>query len=197
MNKARFEAFSDGVFAFAVTLLVLGFVLPKFSQMPPTDNALTRGLLALWPNLIAYFMSFSVIGVMWQNHHALFRLVKTVDRNTVFYNLLLLAVTAFIPFATSVLGSYPTTHAATVLYGLTLTMASTAYNLMLNHLVSSAAFGDEVTQTTIRGTVFAYRVGWITYPAAMLVAFFAPVAAFALYLGIIIFYLIPRGADAD
>lgn len=80
MNKARFEAFSDGVFAFAVTLLVLGFVLPAFKDHPPPEAQVTAALLRLWPNLIAYLMSFSVIGIMWQNHHALFRLVRTVDR---------------------------------------------------------------------------------------------------------------------
>ncbi len=105
MNKARFEAFSDGVFAFAVTLLVLGFGL--LSMRNPTNLDVTRSLLQLWPNLLAYGLSFGVIGIMWQNHHALFRLVERVDRMTVFLNLLLLGGTAFIPFATSTLGAYP------------------------------------------------------------------------------------------
>ncbi|MFY9861347.1 MAG: TMEM175 family protein, partial [Candidatus Cybelea sp.] len=118
MNKARFEAFSDGVFAFAITLLALGFVLPELQK--PTNRELTLSLLHLWPNLIAYALSFSVIGIMWQNHHALFRLVQHVNRKTVFWNLLLLAGTVLIPFATTTLGSYPTYSAATVLYGLVL-----------------------------------------------------------------------------
>src|SRR5579864_5224208 len=163
MNKARFEAFSDGVFAFAVTLLVLGFVLPAFKEHPPPEAEVTAALLRLWPNLIAYLMSFAVIGIMWQNHHALFRLVRTLDRKTVFYNLWLLATTAFIPFATSLLGTYPTMRPTTFLYGLTL-MSATAYNVMLNHLAASRAFADEVSAKTIRETIFAYRVGWITYP---------------------------------
>lgn len=196
MNKARFEAFSDGVFGFAVTLLVLGFVLPVFAH-PPSEAALSSALLRLWPNLIAYCLSFAVIGVMWQNHHALFRLVTRIDRKTIFFNLVLLAVTAFIPFATSVLGSYPTRHAATFLYGLALTAASTAYNLMLNHLVGSRAFAPEVTDATLRATVIAYRVGWATYALAAVVSLFAPIASFVLYLAIVIYYLIPRGADAD
>lgn len=197
MNKARFEAFSDGVFAFALTLLVLGFALPKFAQNPPSEAQLTRGLLSLWPNLVAYFISFSVIGIMWQNHHALFRLVRIVDRKTVFYNLMLLGVTAFIPFATSVLGSYYATRPATVLYGITLTLSATAYNLMLNHLVHSHAFANDVSPATVRGTIFAYRVGWVTYSTAMIVGLFAPLASLALYLAIVVFFLIPRGVDAD
>ena len=175
---------------------MLGFVLPAFSSAP-TETLMRSALLHMWPNLIAYFMSFSVIGIMWHNHHTLFRPVRTIDRRTVFYNLMLLAVTAFIPFATSLLGTYPAMRPTTFLYGLTLTMSATAYNVMLNHLVASRAFDPEVSEDAIRGTVFAYRVGWITYPAAMAIALIAPVVSFALYLAITIFYLIPRGVDTD
>jgi uncharacterized membrane protein len=76
MNKTRFEAFSDGVLAFAITLLVLGFTVPEFQA--PSEHDLTASLLKLGPNLIAYGLSFGVIGLMWQNHHALFRLVDRV-----------------------------------------------------------------------------------------------------------------------
>ena len=97
----------------------LGFTLPELRR--PSDRELTDALLRLVPNLIAYALSFGVIGIMWQNHHALFRLVDRVDRMTVFLNLVLLGGTAFIPFATSTLGTYPTMHASTFLYGLALT----------------------------------------------------------------------------
>ena len=97
---------------------------------------------------------------MWQNHHAIFRLVRRVDRRTVFLNLLLLAGTAFIPFATSVLGSYPTFHASTFLYGLALSATATAFNLLLAHLIRSQAFADGVSRTTVAATVRAYRIGW-------------------------------------
>lgn len=195
MNKTRFEAFSDGVFAFAITLLVLGFVLPV---LPTASNAsLAAALLKMWPNLIAYLLSFGVIGIMWQNHHALFRLVKRVDRMTVFLNLLLLGGTAFIPFATSTLGAYPTLSAATFLYGVTLSTTGTAYNLILGHLVRSQAFSSDVSDQTIRGTVRAYRIGLITYIAATVVALWLPLASFALYVAIAIYYLVPRGVDSD
>ncbi|HYL26598.1 MAG TPA: TMEM175 family protein, partial [Candidatus Nitrosotalea sp.] len=69
MNKIRFEAFSDAVFAFAITLLALGFVLPELRA--GTNRELAGAILHLWPDLIAYGLSFSVIGLMWQSHHAL------------------------------------------------------------------------------------------------------------------------------
>jgi uncharacterized membrane protein len=197
MNKTRFEAFSDGVFAFAITLLVLGIGLPELTQLPPTDAELSRALLHLWPRVLAYLLSFAVIGVMWQNHHALFRLIPSVDRTTVLLNLLLLCVTAFIPFVTSTLGAYPTTRSATFLYGLTLTSASTVYNLILRHLARSNAFSAEVSAATIHQTVIAYRVGWGTYTVATLTSLVEPLLSLALYLLVVAYYLIPRGADND
>lgn len=195
MNKARFEAFSDGIFGFSATLLVLGFVLPQAHYV--SDRELAPALLHLWPNLIAYALSFSVIGIMWQNHHALFRLVARIDRMTVFLNLLLLAGTAFIPFATSVLGANPALKSSAFLYGLALSTTATAYNLMLMRLVAERAFAPSVPQQTIRRTVIAYRVGWVTYAAATIFALFFPIVAFGAYLAIAVYYVIPRGVDAD
>lgn len=196
MNKTRFEAFSDGVFAIAITLLVLGFVLPALRN--PNDNGeLARALLRMWPNLVAYALSFGVIGIMWQNHHALFRLVRRVDRMTVFLNLTLLAATAFIPFATNVLGSHPTLSAATFLYGVTLSFCATAYNLMLGHLVRTNAFASAIGGDALARTIRAYRIGWAGYAAATLLALFVPVVSFAAYLAIAAYYLVPHGVDAD
>ena len=195
MDKSRFEAFSDGVFAFAITLLVLGIVLPPLRH--PTDAQLSSALFGLWPNVVAYMLSFAVIGIMWQNHHALFRMIARVDRMTVFLNLLLLAATVFIPFATSTLGTYPTMRASTFLYGLVLTMCATFYNTLLMHLVRGRAFHQSVSDATIGATVVAYRVGWVGYAAAMLLALVAPLVSFAAYLLIAGYYLIPRGVDSD
>jgi uncharacterized membrane protein len=198
VNKTRFESFSDGVFAFAITLLVLGFAVPMHGELKwATDAELTRELFKLWPNLIAYTLSFAVIGIMWQNHHALMRTVARVDRFTVFINLLLLGSTVLIPFATAMLGFYPITHTATFLYGLVLSACSTFYNLMVWHLARSGAFDASVKPERIKGTVVAYRVGWLTYAGATLVALVFPVASFALYVLIAAYYVVPRGIDDD
>jgi uncharacterized membrane protein len=195
LNKSRFESFSDGVFAFAITLLVLGVALPDSRYT--SDHMLTSALLRLWPNLIAYGLSFAVIGIMWQNHHALFRLVERIDRKTVLLNLLLLAGTAFIPFATSTLGSYPTMHPSTFLYGAVLLFCASANNLMLAHLVRRQAFRGDVVGAVIAQTARAYRGAWATYALAMLLALLVPIASFAGYLAITFYFLIPRGVDAD
>lgn len=195
MNKSRFEAFSDGVFAFAITLLVLGIVLPEMKS--PTDLQLRSALFALWPHAVAYALSFAVIGIMWQNHHALFRLVERVDRKTVALNLMLLSGTAFIPFATSTLGANPTLHASTFLYGCVLLYCSIAYNLMLGHLVAAKAIRADIDASAIATTVTAYRIGLITYFTATLVSLAFPVVSFALYIVLTLYYFWPRGLDAD
>ena len=197
VSKGRFEAFSDSVLAFAVTLLVLGIVLPEFRNGPPSEAELTRALLRLWPSFVAYALSFGVIGIMWQNHHALFRLVGVVDRATILLNLGLLGTTVFIPFATASLGAYPTMRPSTFLYGLTLTSTATSFNALLTHLTRSRAFASNVMPATIRQTTSAYRVAWTTYGIATLVSLVAPILSFALYLAIVGYFLVPRGVDTD
>jgi uncharacterized membrane protein len=195
MNKSRFEAFSDGVFSFAVTLLVLGIVLPQMRA--PSDRDLTAALIGLWPNVVAYMLSFAVIGIMWQNHHALFRRVEHIDRRTVFINLLLLAGAVFVPFATSTLGTYPTMRASTFLYGMALTSTSILFNVLSGHLIRSKSFSADVTADVIKPTVRAYRVGLAGYICAMLLALVSPQASFVAYLAIAAYFVIPRGLDSD
>jgi uncharacterized membrane protein len=195
VNKARFEAASDGVFAIAITLLVLGLAVPVVH--PATQGALSRALIALWPNFLAYVLSFAVIGIMWNNHHMLFRSVARIDRTTFFLNLLLLGITAFIPFSTAVLGTYFALKPAPVMYGFTLDAASITYNGILHYLIRQRAFLPGVTDDALKQTVFHYRVGLLTYLAATVIAFFWPLVSFALYGAITLYYLFPRGVDAD
>lgn len=195
MNKIRFEAFSDAVFAFAITLLALGFALPAMNA--PSNHLLTGALVRLWPNLIAFGLSFAVIGLLWQNHHALFRHVNRIDRWTVFWNLLLLAGTVLIPFATTTLGSYPTLPASAFLYGLVLSTCATFFNLMLTHLARSDAFDKEVDNGTIGVTLRGYWAGWAVYLGATLLALALPLVSFAAYLALVIYFFIPRGAEDE
>ena len=98
MNKSRVEAFSDGVFAFAITLLVVTIAQPE------DYRHLAHDLARRWPSLAAYVVSFAVIGIMWLNHHSVFSHFSRVDRGLVYLNLLLLMTVAFLPFPTGVLG---------------------------------------------------------------------------------------------
>ncbi len=141
----RLEAFSDGVFAIAITLLVLDIAVPAARQ-----GRLWADLRGLWPHYGAYAISFLTIGVMWANHHKLMHLVGRVDPALIYLNLALLAVVAFIPFPTAVLAAYlghagqehavgvatggANAGAAIGLYGLTMIVLAIAFTLLWLHL---------------------------------------------------------------
>ena len=104
MNKARLEAFSDGVFGFAITLLVLGVEVPSLRTV--NDAELRVALLQALSQLVPYITSFATIGIIWLNHHAMFDSVDRVEHRTLMLNLLLLLVVTFIPYHTAVLSRY-------------------------------------------------------------------------------------------
>ncbi len=116
MNLARLEAFSDGVFAFAATLLVIEIRVP---DLHGASNAqASHALVALARPLLAYVTSFLVIGVIWLNHHTVFTGLTDVDRPTVLLNLALLIVVAFLPFPTELISDYGNLAAIVAFYGL-------------------------------------------------------------------------------
>ncbi|MGH7748818.1 MAG: TMEM175 family protein, partial [Candidatus Dormibacteria bacterium] len=98
MSKGRVEAFSDGIFAFAITLLVLTIGQPQHYA------DLAHELLRQWPGFAAYGVSFAVIGIMWFNHHVIFSHVARVDRTLLYLNLVLLLTIAFLPYPTGIFG---------------------------------------------------------------------------------------------
>src|SRR5689334_19247140 len=101
MSTSRIEAFSDGVFAIAITLLVLEIKVPE-----NTEHGLGRALLDQWPSYASYLVSFFVIGIIWINHHAIFDHLERVDLSLLYLNLLLLLWVGLLPWPTSVLGTY-------------------------------------------------------------------------------------------
>jgi uncharacterized membrane protein len=105
MDRGRLEAFSDGVFAVAITILALDLVVPQVSA----GHSLLRGLAHEWPSLAAYVVSFLTIGIIWVNHHVLVKNIAVVDRPLLFINLLLLMVVVLIPFSTATFSAYLTT----------------------------------------------------------------------------------------
>src|SRR6266511_2077549 len=115
MGKGRVEAFSDGVFAIAITLLIL------IIEPPSGKRSLAHGLVRLWPTYLAYAASFLTIGIIWVNHHAVFHQIGKVDRPLLFLNVLFLMVVAFIPFPTHVVAEFARSEderrAAALFYG--------------------------------------------------------------------------------
>lgn len=138
MDKGRTEAFSDGVLAVAITLLVLDL------QVEATEGSLAGQLRRNWPNFAAFLVSFFVIGVIWVNHHGLFTLVTEVDRVLLFENLALLMFVTTLPFTTSTLAKFlpgggPDARWAVLLYGVSNIGMAVSFTAMLSRIASRSA----------------------------------------------------------
>ena len=160
MSSGRAESFSDGVFAVAITLLVINL-------LPIGQGALSyHSLGAAWPQYAAYVVSFLTIGIMWLNHHTLFGHVSRIDRPLLVLNLLLLMGVVAIPFPTALVAEHLTgPHSsggsvAAVLYGIVMIVISVFYNAIWEYLVRHAdALGSPATSRQLRGAVPGFGVG--------------------------------------
>jgi uncharacterized membrane protein len=168
----RILALSDGVFAIAMTLLILDIAVPVTTN----DTHLPKALLELWPRYLAYVLSFVVIARYWVAHHLTFRLIGRYDTVLVWLNLLALMFVAFLPFPTAVLGAHNGSPAAAVLYGAAVVLAGTA---SVAYWWYASGRGRLLRPDIERARVRALRARGLVTPV-----FFAltlPVAAFAPY----------------
>jgi TMEM175 potassium channel family protein len=137
-ESTRIEAFSDGVFAIAITLLVLGIKVPSHESV--VDHGLASSLTALWPSFLAFFISFITVLVIWVQHHWVFTYVRRVDHRLLYWNGLLLLVVTFVPFPTGLLSEHLTHADATLaanLYTGNLLVISIVFLGLWRHVVKS------------------------------------------------------------
>ncbi len=193
MSPERLSQFADGIFAFSATLLILNFAVPQVANHD--NSALTIGLVSQWPKLLAFLLSFGVIINYWRSHGTVFRAVRVVDHRTIVLNVMLLAITAFVPYVTNVVGSYPTLPAAAVLYSITLLAGTFVGKLITDHLIASDAFRGNVPEAAT-ATVQRLNVAVYIRIAGLAFAFFLPIVSYVLYWVIIIYYLTASGIDA-
>ena len=104
-DTSRIEALSDGVFAVAMTLLIIDIRVPDLSS-DPGFGRLARDVLSLWPHFVTYAVSFLIVGLYWVSHHLLFDLIRRTDRGLMWINLFFLLFVVVIPFSTALLGSH-------------------------------------------------------------------------------------------
>jgi uncharacterized membrane protein len=193
MSVARFEAFSDGVFAIAMTLLVIELKVPDTS-----GNQLFTEIINLGSHFLSYANSFLVIGILWLNHHALFHFLKRVDRTACILNLLFLMCVAFIPFSSALMGHNPHELSAVIFYGWSLCLAGVAYNLLWFYVLRRyIRFENLMTPEVVRRASFWSAAYPTLYFLSALVAFINPTISIALYIGISIYYLLPSTVDAQ
>ena len=190
VRTSRLEAFSDGVFAIAGTLLVLEL------HVPAESSDLGGALLRLWPAYVAYLVSFLTIGIIWVNHHTLLEHCKNVDRRFLYLNLLLLIAVGIVPFPTALVGQYILSEqgatSALVVYGLgglLIAIAFTGVFLYATH--DHRLVGDRAAARRIRDEGRLFPIGLAAYTLGIALAFVAPLASLAVYGLTALFYALP------
>jgi TMEM175 potassium channel family protein len=191
-STARFETFSDGVFAIAATLLVL--------ELSVSGDDLGHALVHIWPQYLAYVTSFLTIGIIWMNHHHTVSLIARTDRTMLFINNLLLLTVAFLPFPTKLVGDNlrgGDEQAAALAYAATLVVMAILHQVWWQYARRNRRLiGIETPDSALRAVDRAYWPGVPMYAAVFIVAFFSPLAAVVFTFAIAAFYL-PSAALFD
>ena len=172
-DSRRVLALSDGVFAVAITLLVLAIQLPDLSptrSLMTLNTQLLQSLLALWPTVLGYIISFLVVGAYWRAHRHVFQHIKRYDTAFLTLNLLLLLSVSFLPLPTGVIGRYPGSWVAVVFYALCL--ALTGVMTFLLWWYASRAY--RLIDTTLeKSSIRYYNIRFLLPPSIFLLFFFA------------------------
>ncbi len=202
-DAARLEAFSDGVLAIAITLLILNVHVETGPATGLGHKSLASALGVAWPEIVAYVASFLQIGIMWANHHALFRVVAKVDHVLLLFNLLLLGFVTFLPLPTQLVAEHSTGadgRLAMLIYGLTLVGSAVSFNLIWRYARRRGLLTDSVSPEFCRDVDIRYLAGLCGYVFAAALAFVLPWLTLVVTAVLALLFLLgpsPRAAIAD
>ena len=202
-DTSRVEAFSDGVFAIAITLLILQINVPR-PQSPSEPLNLWAGLLGLWPSYFAYILSFVTIGIYWTRHHYLFILYQRADYALKWLNLFFLMCISFLPFPTDVLATYltdPTHHhplnrtAAVTFYAIGLLLPAVSWTVTWLYASRGYRLLDpRLDAGFVRAVTVKYSVSVAAYLGAVLVSLIDYRLGLGVCVGVTFLYLFPPRA---
>ena len=181
MEKNRLEAFSDGVLAIIITIMVLEMKVPHGSDL--------AALKPVLPVFLSYVLSFVYVGIYWNNHHHLLKAVRRVNGAMMWANLHLLFWLSLFPFVTGWMGENHLTPTPTVLYGIILLLAGIAYKVLQNTIVAEE--GRDSKLAAVIGRDFKGNLSPILYAIAIGFAFVRPWIAGCLYIVVAILWLVP------
>ena len=189
MSTSRTEAFSDGIFAIAATLLVLELKVP---QVEP--GGLADALLESWPSYATYVVSFLTIGIIWVNHHAVLDRIREVNRPLLFMNLMFLMAVAAIPFPTALLGDYLQAghdeRLAAAVYGGTMSLMGVTFGAIWAYAVlSDDLLHARVDRTRARRSLWIFAAGTPLYVLAIGASLLGATLALVIYALLALFYL--------
>jgi uncharacterized membrane protein len=193
MGVGRLEAFSDGVLAIVITLLILDLKVP-----PAAAGHLGRELAHQWPQYAAYLVSFLVVGIIWLNHHATVQLLARTDHAVQVLNLLLLLPVSVLPWPTAVLAEYVhegtagDQRVAVVLYGATSSVMALAFNLLWRYVLRHPELRrPDVDRHALAVRNRRYNLGLPAYPVATLLGLLSETLFIGLMLALALMYLLP------
>jgi len=181
MTKSRIEAFSDGVLAIIITIMVLELKVPHTADL--------SALFPVLPVFLSYLLSFVFMGIYWNNHHHLFQLVKHVNGKTLWANLHLLFWLSLIPFVTGWMGENHFEAWPVTMYGVILFMSAVAYYILARTLVSH--HGKESDLASAMGGDFKGKISLVLYAAALPAAFTDTRISGAIYVAVALMWLVP------
>jgi uncharacterized membrane protein len=192
-ETSRVEAFSDGVFAIALTLLILGIKVPDLDNFASGDK-LYRSLINLWPSYFAFILSFAAVLIMWINHHGFFKYLRKIDTPFLYANGFLLLTVTFMNFPTAILAKYFETQAfniASAFYCGSLLLINVAFNLLwFSSAYKRKLVKVEVSDALINKIRNAYWFGFIIYLAAFIISFFLPFIGLLISISLWIFWIV-------
>jgi uncharacterized membrane protein len=187
----RIEAFSDGVFAIAITLLIIEIGVPTVTS----EHTLSYELRHLWPEYGAYVLSFITIGIYWANHNSFYRLFVRSDHYFLLINVFFLMAIAFIPFPTAVLGEYlDDAHerkAAVVFYGIGLALPAFTWSCLWWYGLLDNLIDENLHPQYVRFLTFQFGVSVLLFVTAIAIALWEPYVGLAITVGITALYLLP------
>jgi len=187
-TNTRLDAFSDGVFAIAVTLLVLEIRVPHVEGAA----ALNAALLAAWPSYLAYAISFITIGIMWLNHQFLLRLIKPADHIFILLNALLLMLITFLNFPTALIAEYagtPAARTAAIVYSGTFVIIALGWNVLWRYAsYHRRLLRDDVTDARVKEINSSYLFAPPLYGLSFIAAFFSVPVSLLIIAGLALFF---------
>ena len=187
MKTTRLEAFSDAVFAVAITLLILEINVPE-------GEHLWHDLKEEWPSFASFFVSFWVIGIIWVKHHGLLDHLKRTDRPVLYLNLLVLMTVVFIPFSTALMADHLKSGAdervAALVYALAFLAMGIAFNLFWTYIVKHRReLGVELADQEVRRMSVGFMIGSPLYAVAVIMAFISPAVVLIIIGAVAAYYM--------
>ena len=183
MQKNRLEAFSDGVIAIIITIMVL--------ELRPPHEATWAALQTLTPTFFSYTLSFVYIAIYWNNHHHMLYLVKSVNGGVLWANMVLLFCMSLVPFTTAWLGDTEGAPLPTAIYGVSLILPAFAYLLLQTTLIRAGGQDSALAKAVASDNDWKGKFSPVFYALGIALAFFYPPASWALYVLVALIWLVP------